>query len=105
MTASRNTQARVAVERRDGAWLMGVVPGRDEGTRCMLRVRPVDDYRTGGEAWARRLLVLLLALALDVEFLLLAPEITLALPLELVPVDRQRVVDGDLVIHDFPHGG
>src|SRR5215470_17325871 len=43
----------------------------------------------------RPLLVLLLTLALDVELLLLAPEIRLSLPLELVPFDRQGVVDGD----------
>src|SRR4051794_35890307 len=59
-----------------------------------------------GIPWTeRRLLVLLLALALDVELPRFAPEIRLALPLELVPVDRQGVVDGDLVLHELPHGG
>src|SRR5436305_2996323 len=56
-------------------------------------------------ATAQPLLVLLLPLPLDVELLLLAPEFRRALPLELVPVDRQLVVDGDLVIHELPHGG
>src|SRR5262249_56598453 len=49
--------------------------------------------------------VLLLPLPVDIPFLLLAPEFRRAFPLELVPVERQRVLDGDLVIHDLPHGG
>src|SRR5262249_5442478 len=51
------------------------------------------------------LLVLLLPLALDVELPLLAPDIRRALPFELVPVDHELVLDGDLVIHELPHGG
>src|SRR6476646_7017520 len=54
---------------------------------------------------ARPLLVLLLPLPLDVELLLLAPEFRRAFPLELVPVNRQLVLDGDLVVHELPHGG
>src|SRR5262249_4732788 len=51
------------------------------------------------------LLVLLLPLPLDVELPLLVPEFRRAFPLELVPVKGQRVLDGDLVIHELPHGG
>src|SRR5438477_2989841 len=51
------------------------------------------------------LLVLLLPLPLDVELPLLAPEFRRAFPLELVPVNRQFVVYGDLTVHDLPHGG
>src|SRR5258708_23009485 len=54
---------------------------------------------------AQPLLVLLLPLPLDVELLLLAPEFRRAFPLEFVPVNRQLVLDGDLVIHELPHGG
>jgi hypothetical protein len=50
------------------------------------------------------LLVFLLPLPADIKFLLLAPEYRRAFPLELVPVNRQRVLDGDLVTHQFPHG-
>jgi hypothetical protein len=46
-------------------------------------------------------LILLLPLPRDIPFLLLAPELRRALPLELVPVNRQLVLDGDRVIH--PH--
>src|SRR5262249_43150253 len=45
------------------------------------------------------LLVLLLPLPVDIIFLLLAPEFRRAFPLELVPVNRQLVLDGDLVTH------
>src|SRR5690242_17888541 len=47
---------------------------------------------------------LLLPLPLDVIFPLLAPEFRRAFPLELVPIDRQRVLDGDLIAHELPHG-
>src|SRR5438128_5504985 len=53
---------------------------------------------------AQPLLVLLLPLPLDVELLLLAPELRCTFPFELVPGDRERVLDGDLVIHKLPHG-
>src|SRR5207253_227579 len=48
---------------------------------------------------------LLLPLALNVKLLLLAPELRRSLPLKLVPVDRQGVVDGDRVTHELSHGG
>src|SRR6516162_3556671 len=51
------------------------------------------------------LLALLLPLPLDVDLLLLAPGFRRAFPLELVPVNRQLVLDGELVIHELPHGG
>src|SRR5438445_12282592 len=51
------------------------------------------------------LLVLLLPLPLDIKFPLLAPYFRRAFPLELVPVNRQLVLDGELVIHELPHGG
>src|SRR5437588_6734898 len=54
---------------------------------------------------AQPLLVLLLPLPLDVELLLLAPEIGCTFPFELVPGDRELVIDGDLVLHKHPHGG
>src|SRR2546421_4300439 len=62
--------------------------------------RPATDFKT-----AQPLLVLLLPLPLDVELLLLAPELRCALPFELVCVNRQLVLDGDLVIPELPHGG
>src|SRR5439155_560350 len=46
-----------------------------------------------------------LPLPFDVELMLLAPEFCRAFPLELVPIERQLVLDGDLVIHELPHGG
>src|SRR5438128_8262942 len=54
---------------------------------------------------AQPLLVLLLPLPLDVELLLLAIELRCTFPFELVPGDRELVLDGDLVIHKHPHGG
>src|SRR5947208_509606 len=56
---------------------------------------------------ARPLLILLLPLRLDIPFPLLAPEFRRALPLELIPVNRQLVLDGDGVIHphQLPLGG
>src|SRR5213078_3593860 len=51
------------------------------------------------------LLVLLLPHPLDVELLLLAPELRCTFPFELVPGDRELVLDGDLVLHKHPHGG
>src|SRR6266851_27620 len=54
---------------------------------------------------AQPLLVLLLPLPLDVELPLLAPDLRCAFPFELVPVDRELVLDGELVIHKHPLGG
>lgn len=51
------------------------------------------------------LLILLLPLTFDVELLLIPSELRRAFPLELVPGDRELVVDGNLVIHERPHGG
>src|SRR5207245_10908450 len=51
------------------------------------------------------LLVFLLPLPVDIPFLLLASEFRRAFPLELVPVNRQLVLDGDLVVHKLPFGG
>src|SRR6516225_3741345 len=51
------------------------------------------------------LLALLLTLPLDVELLLFAPEVRRGFPFELVPVDRQREIEGELLIHELPHGG
>src|SRR5436190_18852919 len=51
------------------------------------------------------LLVLLLPLSFDVELPLLAPELRRPLPVKLVPVDRQGVVDGDRVTHELSLGG
>src|SRR5262245_10250840 len=51
------------------------------------------------------LLVLFLPVPGDLTFLLLAAEFRRAFPLELVTFNRQRVVDGDFVIHELPHGG
>src|SRR5881392_111854 len=62
--------------------------------------RPATDFKT-----AQPLLVLLLPLPLDVELLLLAPELRCTFPFELVPGDRELVLDGDLVLHKHPHGG
>src|SRR5947208_11352526 len=68
----------------------------------MSRMRPLG--RTT-QSWRFSLLVLLLPLPLDIKFPLLAPYFRRAFPLELVPVNRQLVLDGDLVIHELPHGG
>src|SRR6516225_10216132 len=54
---------------------------------------------------AQPLLVLLLPLPFDVDLVLLASDFRRELALELVPVELQRVLNGDLVIHDLPHGG
>src|SRR6266550_629935 len=62
--------------------------------------RPATDFKT-----AQPLLVLLLPLPLDVELLLLAPELRCTFPFELVSGDRELVLDGDLVIHKHPLGG
>src|SRR6516164_4918 len=51
------------------------------------------------------LLALLLPLPFDVELLLLASEIRRGFAFELVPVDRQREIEGELVTHELPHGG
>src|SRR5271167_198074 len=48
---------------------------------------------------ARLLLIVLLPLALNIPFPLLASEFRCALPLELTPVNLQLVLDGDAVIH------
>src|SRR5438874_11056391 len=68
----------------------------------MSRMRPLG--RTT-QSWRFSLLVLLLPLPLDIKFPLFAPYFRRAFPLELVPVNRQLVLDGDLVIHELPHGG
>src|SRR5438552_10019618 len=60
----------------------------------------VADFKT-----AQPLLGLLLPHPLDVELLLLAPELRCTFPFELVPGDRELVLDGDAVIHKHPHGG
>src|SRR5262249_57136202 len=49
--------------------------------------------------------LLLLPLPLDVELPLLAPDLRRGLPLELVPLDRQLVLDGDLHPHHLPIDG
>ena len=59
----------------------------------------------GGVRDHQRLLVLLLPRPLDVKLLFLAPKLRRSLSLELVPVDRQGVVDGDNVIHELPYRG
>src|SRR5207253_2564385 len=51
------------------------------------------------------LLVLFLPLALEVELPLLPPNVDLSLPLELVPLDLQRVLDGELHVVHLPLGG
>src|SRR5262249_49688345 len=53
---------------------------------------------------AQPLRALLLALPLDVDLPLLAPDLR-ALPLELVAVEFQLVLHGKLVIQNLPHGG
>src|SRR6185312_8259407 len=79
------------------------ISGAENG-RCLGPPRPsaVVTLRT-----ARRLLIILLLLALDIPFPLLASEFRRALPLELIPVNRQLVLDGDAVIHprQLPLGG
>ena len=67
-------------------------------------VGPPGPSAVGTLKTARLLLIVLLPLALDIPFPLLASEFRRAFPLELVPVDLQRVLDGDLVTHQFPHG-
>src|ERR1700676_2881883 len=69
------------------------------------RCRVASSRRTTDFKTAQPLLVLLLPLPLDLELLLLAPELRCAFPFELVPVDRELVLDGDLVIHKHPLGG
>src|SRR5438270_8131923 len=56
---------------------------------------------------ARRLLIVLLPLGLDIPFPPLASEFRRALPLELIPVNRQLVLDGEAFIHptQLPLGG
>ncbi len=51
------------------------------------------------------LLVFLLPLPADVEFLFPATEVRRGFPFEFVPVDRQREIEGELVIHELPHRG
>src|SRR5262249_36495057 len=79
-------------------------------TTKLSRQGRLKEFRLPGETERRpqplfSLLVLLLPLALDVELLLVAPEFRRAFPLELVAVDRKRVIDLDLVIHELAHGG
>src|ERR1700737_244687 len=65
-------------------------------SRCRVAsCRRTTDFKT-----AQPLLVLLLPLPLDVELLLLAPDLRCTFPFELVPGDRQLVVDGDRVVHE-----
>src|SRR5579862_3802332 len=49
--------------------------------------------------------LLLLPLPINVKFSFLPPEIRRAFALERITVDRKRVIDGNLVIHELPHGG
>src|SRR6516162_8199982 len=51
------------------------------------------------------LLALLVPLPLDVELLPIAPEFRRAFPLELVPFNRKRQIERELVTHELPHGG
>ena len=71
--------------------ISGAKKGRD--------LAPPRPSAVGTLKTARLLLIVLLPLPLDIQFLLLAPEFRRAFPLELVPVNRQLVLDGDLVIH------
>src|SRR5207244_12586059 len=74
----------------------GASPWRS--SRCRIAFcRPATDFKT-----APPLLVLLLPLPLDVELLLLAPELRCTFPFELVPGDRVLVLDGGLVINNKP---
>src|SRR3984893_8813369 len=77
---------------RSGPW---------RSSRCRVAsFRRTTDFKT-----TQPLLVLLLPLPLDVELLLLAPALRCTCPFELVPGDRELVLDGDLVIHKHPLGG
>jgi hypothetical protein len=49
--------------------------------------------------------LILLPLRAHFKFLLLAPELERGFPGEPVPVNRQREIEGVLVIHELPHGG
>src|SRR5207248_3869790 len=70
-------------------------------SRCRVAsCRRTTDFKT-----AQPLLVLLLPLPLDVELLLLAPTLHCTFPFELVPGDRELVLDVELVIHNLPLGG
>src|SRR4051794_25825119 len=77
------------------------------GTEKGRHLGPPRPPAVGTLKSARRLLIVLLPLALDIPFPLLASEFRRALPLELIPVNRQLVLDGDAVIHprQLPHGG
>src|SRR3954462_11894095 len=79
----------------------------EETTRLRRSIRPPRPSAIGTRESPRPLLILLLPLRLDVPFPLLAPEFRRALPLELIPVDRQLVLDGEAVIHprQLPLGG
>src|SRR5438874_2942986 len=76
---------------RSGPW---------RSSRCRVAsCRRTTDFKT-----AQPLLVLLLPLPLDVELLLLAPTLHCTFPFELVPGDRELVLDVELVIHNLPYG-
>src|SRR5260370_33407226 len=93
-----------AVGRSDGSEQR--VP-RIRGAKQGPYVGPPRPSAVGSLKTARRLLIVLLPLALDIPFPLLASEFRRALPLELIPVNRQLVLDGDAVIHprQLPLGG
>src|SRR5260370_29694970 len=93
-----------AVGRSDGSEQR--VP-RIRGAKQGPYVGPPRPSAVGTLKTARLLLIVLLPLALDIPFPLLAAEFRRALPLELIPVNRQLVLDGDAVIHprQLPLGG
>src|SRR5262245_54057686 len=77
------------------------------GTEKGRHLGPPRPPAVGTLKTARLRLIVLLPLALDIPFPLLASEFRRALPLELIPVNRQLVLDGDAVIHprQLPHRG
>src|SRR4051794_19155979 len=68
------------------------------GTKEGRYLGPPRPSAVGALKTARLLLLVLLPLGLDIPLPLLASEFRRALPLELIPVDRQLVLDGDAVI-------
>src|SRR5690242_9333730 len=77
------------------------------GTRTGRYLGPPRPSAVGALKTARLRLIVLLPLGLDIPFPPLAAEFRRALPLELIPVNRQLVLDVDAVIHpaQLPHGG
>src|SRR5262245_44307658 len=69
------------------------------GTEKGRHLGPPRPPAVGTLKTARLLLIVLLPLAFDIPFPLLASEFRRALPLELIPVNLQLVLDGDAVIH------